>query len=277
MLAHLIAGNSVTPQHLRGSSGGEHAEAEVGEPFDGEHQRALVPVRDRYEHRALGGQRAVCSGLALGEGAAEVVVDAHHLAGRLHFWTEERVDVGAVGLAEAVEREHRLLHRDRCVARCGGAVSRRREHTLFTQLVDAGAEHAGDFPSRAVTLPRNSVKVTAPGSVIDSYGVLSDLLASSDPATVQVASGSTTVRFAGSPTSRGLPWSGSPTMRAGFSLITRATSRQLSNPGRTIVSTTTDSAVCSPSMSCIKPVAIRAENQFLNAGRVAVPTFVAVG
>ena len=37
-------------------------------------------------------------------------------------------------------------------------------------------------------------------------------------------------------------------MRAGFSLITRATSRHVSSPGRTIVSTTTDSAVCRPSM-----------------------------
>ena len=41
---------------------------------------------------------------------------------------------------------------------------------------------------------------------------------------------------------------GNPTMRAGFSLITRATSRHPRSPGRTIDSTTTDSAVCSPSM-----------------------------
>ena len=37
-------------------------------------------------------------------------------------------------------------------------------------------------------------------------------------------------------------------MRAGFSLITRATSRQVSRPGVTMVCTTTDSAVCRPSM-----------------------------
>ena len=86
-----------------------------------------------------------------------------------------------------------------------------REHRGHDQRPDERAGvHAGDFPSRAVTLPRNSVKVTAPGSVIDSYGVLSDRLASSAPATVHVASGSTTVRLAGSPISSGLPWSGSP-------------------------------------------------------------------
>ncbi len=44
------------------------------------------------------------------------------------------------------------------------------------------------------------------------------------------------------------PGRADPTMRAGFSLITRATSRHVSRPGRTIVSTTTDSAVCRPSM-----------------------------
>src|SRR5215211_1734093 len=37
-------------------------------------------------------------------------------------------------------------------------------------------------------------------------------------------------------------------MRAGFSLITLATSRHVKSPGRTIVSTTTDSAVSRPSM-----------------------------
>ncbi|CFE51569.1 Uncharacterised protein [Mycobacterium tuberculosis] len=37
-------------------------------------------------------------------------------------------------------------------------------------------------------------------------------------------------------------------MHAGFSLITRAISRQLNKPGATIVCTTTDNAVCNPSM-----------------------------
>src|SRR5947209_8926691 len=69
----------------------------------------------------------------------------------------------------------------------------------------AGAVHAGLFPSRAVTLPRSRVAVTVAGKVIDSYGVLADRLARSGPVTVQVASGSTTVRLAGSPISRGRP------------------------------------------------------------------------
>ena len=43
-------------------------------------------------------------------------------------------------------------------------------------------------------------------------------------------------------------WHTPDTIAAGASLITLATSRQVSSPGFTIVSTTTESAVCSPSM-----------------------------
>ena len=53
------------------------------------------------------GQRVARAGLALGERHAERAVDAHDLAGRAHLGTEHRVDVG-----EAVERQHRFLHRD---------------------------------------------------------------------------------------------------------------------------------------------------------------------
>ena len=81
-----------------------------------------------------------------------------------------------------------------------------RDHRGHDQRPDQrSGVHAGLFPSRAVTLPRSSVSVTAAGNSIDSYGVLSERLASADPSTVQVASGSTTVRLAGSPISRGRP------------------------------------------------------------------------
>ncbi|SIK75455.1 Uncharacterised protein [Mycobacteroides abscessus subsp. abscessus] len=96
--------------------------------------------------------------------------------------------------------------------------------------------------------PRSSVAVTVAGKVIDSNGVLADLLAKPSPLTVQDASGSTMVRLAGSPTAIGRPWSGRPTICAGRSLITLAISRQVSNPGLTMVCTTTDSAVCNPSI-----------------------------
>ncbi|SHY01097.1 Uncharacterised protein [Mycobacteroides abscessus subsp. abscessus] len=47
--------------------------------------------------------------------------------------------------------------------------------------------------------------VTVAGKVIDSNGVLADLLAKPSPLTVQDASGSTMVRLAGSPTAIGRP------------------------------------------------------------------------
>ena len=65
----------------------------------------------------------------------------------------------------------------------------------------------GDFKASVlkVNVPRNDLSVTVAGSSIDSNGVLSERLASFDPVTVQVVSGSTTVRLAGSPTSSGRP------------------------------------------------------------------------
>src|SRR5262249_51418943 len=65
--------------------------------------------------------------------------------------------------------------------------------------------HWVTLPSRAVIRPRSSVAVTVAGNVIDSNGVLADLLANPSPLTVQVASGSTIVRLAGSPTANGRP------------------------------------------------------------------------
>ena len=75
-----------------------------------------------------------------------------------------------------------------------------------------------------------------------------DRLASAAPRTVQIPSGSTRQNVAGSPTAIGRPWSASPPIRAGRSAMTRATPRQSSSPVSTQARTTTDSAVCSPSM-----------------------------
>ncbi len=45
--------------------------------------------------------------LALGEGAAEILVEPHHLAGRAHLGAQNGVDAG-----EAREGQHCLLDRD---------------------------------------------------------------------------------------------------------------------------------------------------------------------
>ena len=71
--------------------------------------RGRRPCRGRPATGTRGRRRAAGrpprSGL--GERQAEGAVDAHHLAGRAHLGAEDRVGVG-----EAVERQHRLLHRD---------------------------------------------------------------------------------------------------------------------------------------------------------------------
>ena len=107
---------------------------------------------------------------------------------------------------------------------------------------------AATFPSRAVIRPRNTVAATVAGSRMPSNGVFAARLASVAPRTVHTPSGSTRVRLAGSPTAIGRPWSASRPICAGRSDSTRATPRQSSSPGSTMVCTSTDSAVCRPSM-----------------------------
>ena len=116
--------------------GGQHAEAEVGQPLDREDRRALVAVGQRDEHRALGGQRAVGGGLRLGERRAELGVEAHDLAGGLHLRREHGVDAVALDGAEPVEGQHRLLDRDRRVLGQVGAVAGRGQHPGGAQVGD---------------------------------------------------------------------------------------------------------------------------------------------
>ena len=64
------------------------------------------------------GQPVARRGLALREREPNDAVDAHDLAGRAHLGTEDRVDLG-----EAVERQHRFLHRDVTALRPAGAAA----------------------------------------------------------------------------------------------------------------------------------------------------------
>ena len=61
------------------------------------------------------GQPAERRGLRLGERGREVDVEAHDLAGRAHLRAEHGVDDDALLGAEPLERQHRLLDRDRRV------------------------------------------------------------------------------------------------------------------------------------------------------------------
>ena len=68
----------------------------------------LVAVGEREEHRALvAAARCPRAAWLFANAMPNDAVDAHDLAGRAHLGPEHRVDVG-----EAVERQHRLLHRD---------------------------------------------------------------------------------------------------------------------------------------------------------------------
>ena len=67
----------------------------------------VLVARDRDEDVARGRERVVGRDQGLVVGPAEVVVDPHHLAGRLHLGPEHGVDA-----RQLVEREEHLLDRD---------------------------------------------------------------------------------------------------------------------------------------------------------------------
>src|SRR5690606_21863894 len=127
-----------------------------------------------------------------------------------------------------VEAPPVLQHQDR---RPGGACG-------------GGRAHRVAFPSSTVGWPRRKVATTRPGRVMPAYGVLRLRLASWVGSTVTRAAGSTRVRLAGAPGAGSWPWSSSPASRAGVRLI-RSAMRFQSGPN---TSSTTDRAVCSPSM-----------------------------
>ena len=67
----------------------------------------LVVVADRDEDAALRAAVDAAAELRFGESAAEIRIEPHHLAGRLHFRPEDQIDAG-----EAGEGKDRLLDRD---------------------------------------------------------------------------------------------------------------------------------------------------------------------
>lgn len=91
---------------------------------------------------ARGRQRPVGGGLALGQACRKSRSVCPH---RWNFISGPSSDhLGAIGF-RSVERQHGFLHRDR-LRRRGGAVALGSQHTLRTQLGDAGAQHDGRRP-----------------------------------------------------------------------------------------------------------------------------------
>ncbi len=97
--------DAVPHQELPRAFGGEDAEPHVLEALGRFQNAALVPVRDRDEHRAFEREREFGRFLRLVEREAEIIGQAEHLAGGAHLRAEHRVDLG-----EHVEGEHGLLH-----------------------------------------------------------------------------------------------------------------------------------------------------------------------
>src|SRR5690606_1565534 len=103
--------------------------------------------------------------------------------------------------------------------------------------------------SRWVGRPRRNVARTAPGSSRPRNGLFGLAVVCAAGSIVRRAAGSTSVRFAGSPTATGRPcrWSTRP-IRAGVVDMTRATSAHVRRPVSTIAACTTLRAVSRPVM-----------------------------
>ena len=107
-LVHHLGGDAIGLEPGSGAPGREDGKAELdNDPDRFEHVGRLVGLLDRDEHGARLGQMRARAHLRLEEGAREVAVPAHDLAGRAHFRPQDRVDAG-----EAGEGQHRLLDRE---------------------------------------------------------------------------------------------------------------------------------------------------------------------
>ena len=86
--------------------GGYQLEAQLGQSPGHRQQRGLVAIMGGEEHPTCGGQGFPGSLLSLGIGIAKAFCRAHHFTGGAHFRSQQRV-----GAREALEGQHRFLHR----------------------------------------------------------------------------------------------------------------------------------------------------------------------
>ena len=93
-LRHRVHRDTVAREELRRPGRRVDREAEVGEAADRQHDRALVAVADADEQVARARQPRVRRLFRLRERHAERTIDPHHLAGRFHLRSEQRVDAG---------------------------------------------------------------------------------------------------------------------------------------------------------------------------------------
>ena len=100
-----LAFNSPRLQQVGGAAGGDNLESHVDKLPGDVLQMRFVVVFNGNEHSALGRDFAAGAHLGLGKRGGEGMVDAHDLAGRFHFGTENGVDA-----REPVEREDGFLH-----------------------------------------------------------------------------------------------------------------------------------------------------------------------
>src|SRR5215510_1957618 len=102
-VTHLVDeldGHPVALEHARRPGCCDEREAHLAEALGERRYRPLVAVLDRDEDRAGGRQHLAGGHLRFQVGLAEVAVDPHHLAGRLHFRAEHHVDAGELGERE---------------------------------------------------------------------------------------------------------------------------------------------------------------------------------
>ena len=99
-LVHALRLHACFLEDIRRAVGGDEMEAHLGK-LAGERNHAMfIVVVDAEKDGAAHGKELARGDLGLGEGLAEVVGDAHDLAGRLHFGAEDGIDAGELAPRE---------------------------------------------------------------------------------------------------------------------------------------------------------------------------------
>ena len=135
-LEHRFHAQACIRKPAGGAFSGHQAEAHLSQALGHGQQGGFVAVVGGEKHRAAGGQRFTRAEFGLGVSQAEAGGRAHHFTRAAHLRAEQRISAG-----EALERQHRFLHR----------LQRRHRFGRQADLLEGLARHdpAGDLGQRS--------------------------------------------------------------------------------------------------------------------------------
>ena len=129
--------HAIAAKHICGATGRDNLKAQLFQHLGVNNHIALIVVSHRHENLSLGRQRRTRTRLGLRKGGIVMGIKTHNLAGRAHFWAEQRINHHTLRGAEAAKRQNRSLNRDRGILRQRRAIHAIRQMSLRFQLGNA--------------------------------------------------------------------------------------------------------------------------------------------